>query len=387
MPEASKVTREQMRSRLVRYGELVPCRTAFIDTRTPGSESKENFTIIGPGVAENPDQHVHIREPHGFNIGAARQPPGCVNSQHSHETAEVFWIHSGRWRFMTGEHGEDGEVVLERGDTISIPIHVFRGFENIGGGEGFMFAALGGDDPGRVTWAPYVFDDARKYGLVLLESGRLIDTEAGEVVPGDEPVMPATTAEQVAELTRLDSAALESCVARYSEVQAAAASGLAGQARGGSVAEFPVIGQRNEAEGVPQAPLSWTHGFHLRRIRFDPGAALPAHSRREEEVWTIHDGRLRIRWETHALDLGPGDTLTIPIGLARRVENASAEPVEAFVVRGSDSPSPLHWSPGNKGGMVAARDERRVKAVKQMRDRFLSMPEGYSHNRDEANAR
>ena len=107
MPIANQVTREQMRARLVRYGELVPCRTAFIDTRTPGSESKENFTIIGPGVAENPDQHVHIREPHGFNIGAARQPPGCVNSQHSHETAEVFWIHSGRWRFMTGEHGED----------------------------------------------------------------------------------------------------------------------------------------------------------------------------------------------------------------------------------------------------------------------------------------
>ena len=72
MPGASQITREQMRARLVRYGELVPCRTAFIDTRTPGSEEKENFTIIGPGVAENPDQHVHIREPHGFNIGAAR---------------------------------------------------------------------------------------------------------------------------------------------------------------------------------------------------------------------------------------------------------------------------------------------------------------------------
>ena len=233
MPAASQVTREQMRARLVRYGELVPCRTAFIDTRTPGSESKENFTIIGPGVAENPDQHVHIREPHGFNIGAARQPPGCVNSQHSHETAEVFWIHSGRWRFMTGEHGEDGEVVLERGDTISIPVHVFRGFENIGSGEGFMFAALGGDDPGRVTWAPYVFDDARKYGLVLLESGRLIDTEAGEAVPDGEPVMPATTAGQVAELKRLDSAALDSCVARYHDGNGAADSLLARNASAG----------------------------------------------------------------------------------------------------------------------------------------------------------
>ena len=77
-----------MAARLVRYADLIPCRTAFIDTRTPGSTEKENFTIIGAGVSENPDQHVHITEKHGFNIGAARQPFGCVNSQHSHDTAE-----------------------------------------------------------------------------------------------------------------------------------------------------------------------------------------------------------------------------------------------------------------------------------------------------------
>ena len=344
MPGASQITREQMRARLVRYGELVPCRTAFIDTRTPGSEEKENFTIIGPGVAENPDQHVHIREPHGFNIGAARQPPGCVNSQHSHETAEVFWIHSGRWRFMTGERGEDGEVVLERGDTISIPIHVFRGFENIGSGEGFMFAALGGDDPGRVTWAPYVFDDARRYGLVLLESGRLIDTQAGEAVPAGEPVMPATTAAQVAELKRLDSAALESCVARCRAANGAAYSVLARNASAGRVSEQAIIGQANPKEGVPQAPLPWKHGFHLRRIEFDPGARLPAHSRREEEVWTVHEGHLRISWGTEALELGPGDVLTVPIGLARTIENPTAQPAEAFVVRGGDSPHGPQWA-------------------------------------------
>ena len=344
MPTARQVTREQMRARLVRYGELVPCRTAFIDTRTPGSEEKENFTIIGPGVAENPDQHVHIREPHGFNIGAARQPPGCVNSQHSHETAEVFWIHSGRWRFMTGEHGEDGEVVLERGDTISIPIHVFRGFENIGGGEGFMFAALGGDDPGRVTWAPYVFDDARKYGLVLLESGRLIDTQAGEAVPVGEPVMPATTAVQVAELKRLDSASLKSCVARYYDGNVAADSVLARNASGGGVSEQAIIGQDNPEEGVPQAPLAWKHGFHLRRLEFGPGARLPAHLRREEEVWTVHEGRLRIAWGRESLDLAPGDVLTVPIGLERTIENPTADPAEAFVVRGGDSPAGPHWA-------------------------------------------
>ena len=29
---------------IVRYGELQPCRSAFIDAHTPGSDQKENFT-------------------------------------------------------------------------------------------------------------------------------------------------------------------------------------------------------------------------------------------------------------------------------------------------------------------------------------------------------
>ena len=52
-------------SRIIRYGELIPCKTAFIDAHTPGSDQKENFTIIGAGVSESPDQHVHLALPHG----------------------------------------------------------------------------------------------------------------------------------------------------------------------------------------------------------------------------------------------------------------------------------------------------------------------------------
>ena len=179
----ANTTSELLAERLVRYDELRPCTTAFIDTRTPGSAEKENFTIIGPGVAESPDQHVHIEIPHGFNIGGARQPPNCVNSQHSHETAEVFIVHSGTWAFLLGPNKEDGEVVLGPGDTISIPIQVFRGFENIGEDVGFLFAVLGGDDPGHVTWAPYVFDNAKEYGLILLEDGSLVDTTRARRFP------------------------------------------------------------------------------------------------------------------------------------------------------------------------------------------------------------
>ncbi|MEZ5789895.1 MAG: hypothetical protein R3D34_03560 [Nitratireductor sp.] len=43
-----------MEARIVRYGDLKPCKTAFIDAHTPGSDQKENFTIIGGGVSESP---------------------------------------------------------------------------------------------------------------------------------------------------------------------------------------------------------------------------------------------------------------------------------------------------------------------------------------------
>ena len=157
------MTPQDMEARIVRYGDLKPCKTAFIDAHTPGSDQKENFTIIGGGVSESPDQHVHIKDTPGFNIGAAGQPPKCRNSLHSHRTAEVFFVLKGRWRFFWGRWGNAGEVVLEEGDIINIPTGIFRGFENIGTDYGMIMAVLGGDDAGGgVIWAPQVIEDATR---------------------------------------------------------------------------------------------------------------------------------------------------------------------------------------------------------------------------------
>ena len=177
-------------NRLVRYGELIPCKTAFIDTHTPGSDQKENFTIIGSGVSENPEQHVHISIPHGFNIGGAGQPPKCNNSLHSHRTAEVFFVLSGRWRFFWGRYGNAGEVILEKGDIFNIPTGIFRGFENIGETYGMLMAILGGDDAGGgVIWAPEVLSEAKKHGLILSEKGKIYDTLKDQKIPNDENEM------------------------------------------------------------------------------------------------------------------------------------------------------------------------------------------------------
>ena len=218
------MTPQEMEQRIVRYGDLMPCKTAFIDAHTPGSDKKENFTIIGGGVSESPDQHVHIRETPGFNIGAAGQPPHCRNSLHDHNTAEVFFVLRGRWRFFWGRWGTAGEVVLEEGDIFNIPTGIFRGFENIGLDYGMIMAVLGGDDAGGgVLWAPQVIEEAAAHGLVLGENGVLYDTKQGESLPENvAPMKVMSDAELALRGEPATSEVLPNHVARYWDLMALA---------------------------------------------------------------------------------------------------------------------------------------------------------------------
>ncbi len=304
--------------RIVRYDELIPCMDAFIDTRTPGSDKKENFTIIGPGVSENPNQHVHIAEPHGFNIGGARQPANCTNSQHSHDTVEVFYIHKGTWAFRTGEKGQDAEVILKPGDLISIPTGVFRGFENIGDDIGYLWAVLGGDDPGRVLWAPYVFDMAEDYGLVLLENGSLVDTGKGEVVPEGKSPMPVTTQAQVDALSHFTDQELRNCCITSDE-------DVPVLTRGGLTMR-KLIGADTK--------LGWPHGFSLNHMALMPGAGADQLRFPGPEVLFVHTGELVVKLEDETWRLFPGDTATIPQGVSRQFVNDTEKRVEFLRVRG-----------------------------------------------------
>ena len=305
-------TARDLENRVVRYGDLRPCLNAFIDTRTPGSERKENFTVIGPGVSENPDQHVHIPEPHGFNIGGARQPPNCANSQHSHETSEVFVVHTGRWRIDFGEDADDASGEVGPGDVVSFPTRAFRGFTNIGEGDepGFLWFVLGRDDPGRVTWAPRVFELAKDYGLQLLEDGGLIDTARGETPPPGVGPMPVTTREQVASLRRMTADDLDSVVARAPSAPAPG--------------ETLVIGKGGE---LPPAD-----SFTLSRLTLDGSEQPEMQGRDAAEVVFVQAGRVEVRTPEATVSLGPGDTITVPVGLPRCYLSEGAATL--IVVRG-----------------------------------------------------
>ncbi len=333
----SEYSQAAMTARLVRYADLIPCRTAFIDTRTPGSTEKENFTIIGPGVSENPDQHVHITERHGFNIGAARQPFGCINSQHSHDTAEVFVVHSGSWRLLFGPNREDGTLDIHPGDVVSVPTRMFRGFEKTDEGTGFLFTVLGEDDPGRVTWAPAVFEAAADYGLKLARGGTLIDTSLGEpelqhVELEDAPDYGAVSSLKTPPLEKLAECHLSASAMLGNPGSALAAPG---------VAEAAVISPQATRDGFPPGPIVgwWRHGFSLRRLTLETGAYVPLHTRAEAEVIFVQAGTLEVSWRDGAIMMGAGDTLSVPIGLAHAFRNTASVPMTAFIVRGAEDPA------------------------------------------------
>ena len=324
-----------LHDRLVPYAQLIPCKNAFIDTRSPGSDKKENFTIIGPGVAENPDQHVHISIPHGFNIGGARQPAGCLNSQHSHLTEEVFVVHQGQWAFRTGVNADDGEIILERGDIISLPTDVFRGFENVGEGLGYLYAVLGGDDPGRVLWAPSVFELASEHGLILLENGALVDTNLGQTIPEGLQPMPVTTDAQIAEHRIVNSEQLKDIVIRRHQFAWTNSSALA---QFSGVQEAPLIGPASPSEGLEQPKLNWSHNFAVRALTLQPGAFIPSHIRREEEVIFVLEGQLQVSVGEQSVAMTEGDTFTTPIGSTRSFSNPGDTVTTLYITRRGDTP-------------------------------------------------
>lgn len=322
------MTPQEMETRIVRYGELQPCRTAFIDAHTPGSDKKENFTIIGGGVSESADQHVHINIPHGFNIGAAGQPPKCRNSLHSHRTAEVFFVLKGRWRFFWGRWGNAGDVILEEGDIFNIPTGIFRGFENVGEDYGMIMAILGGDDAGGgVVWAPQVIEDAADHGLILSERGRLYDSKKGESLPDDEMPMPLLTDEELKafpEPTSME--VVGGYVRRFRDMMAIS-----------DRAPITVIGEKGIIRDKP--------GFEVKFISRSSAVSNEKQSHAKPSVLMPVKGYWRVAWFGGSAILAPGDTMSVPENLAHAFAPSMTGEAAIYQVLSTDDDAGPTWKP------------------------------------------
>ena len=338
------LTTEELQRRHIRRSQYRSCDDAFIDVRLPGSTPKENYSIVGPGVTQNADQVVNLREPHGFNIGAAGMGPGITNNQHLHFTSEVFIACEGTFTLRWGAAGEEGEAVLEAGDVMCMPTWMFRGFSNSGHTHGFLMTVLGGDDTGGIIWSPDVMRRARATGLYLGRDNQLIDVPAGDPPPADEQLLPLMPANEVAALRHWSAPELMTRCVKPAQRDFRCAT-LDTVLPGHAWQLAPVIGWGLSQHRDHRPAVTDPQGFSVEWLRVPPGQRSAAITLQQPAVLVHSAGPLSVAFNPTAdrLDaaLGPWDSLSLPARCRFSfINTGSADALALLVVQGDGPKCP-----------------------------------------------
>jgi mannose-6-phosphate isomerase-like protein (cupin superfamily) len=170
------LTEAEMERHIARWQKQKSTHAAFIDTKIPGHE-REIWSIIGTGNLEDPNLPKPPIPAQDFTLAIVRAEPGKGAALHSHLTQEVFIPLTGRWEVFWGPEGKRS-AVLEPYDVISLPVHLMRGFRNVGMDAALLLAVVGGKEPGKVGWPESVKQKARAAGVELDSEGLLHEVNA-----------------------------------------------------------------------------------------------------------------------------------------------------------------------------------------------------------------
>ncbi|GAB37029.1 hypothetical protein GOOTI_254_00220 [Gordonia otitidis NBRC 100426] len=345
-PETS-ISQAELRRRTIHRADFVSCNQAFIDCRTPGSDQKQNYSMIGRGVSQSADQFVNLAEPHGFQIGAAAMPTGVTNNLHLHFTAEVFLCFRGKFLLRWGVDGSEGEAVLSEGQIASIPTWIFRGFTNIGPDDGILFTVLGMDETGGIIWSPSVLADAKEHGLLLTADGKLLDTIAGDEAPDDDQLVQPLTAEQLATLPHYSEEQMRARIAAAEDIDWSDRALLDSALPGGGVEVGPVIGF-GFSENRDQLPrIVAPHGHAATWLRAKPGQGVSLHRHAENTVLMVKDGdwEITVNRGSEALSvvLSEWGMVSIPPNTFRSMRNVGETDALMLVVTSGDGRVRLEW--------------------------------------------
>ena len=332
--------------RVIRPGEFVADRSAFVDVRLPRSSGKASYSLIGPGVSQNPDQVVNLPEAHGFHVGAASMGHGVVNNQHMHFTAEVFICTRGAWRMRIGEHGQQ-TLDISAGTVFSVPTWVFRGFENIGPDDGWLYAVLGGDETGGIVWAPSVLRAAAETGLFLGPDGTVIEATDGWAPKNCvEPLGPS-------QLSSLDSysdtdlAARAVTLADLAWSRHALLSSVSLNGASPPVELAPVIGHGVTEDRHHRPPITNPHGFSVEWLRAAPGASFGLHRLAAPQAVILTGGRWEVSVNRGADRLAErpeeGSVVSVPPGAWRDFVNVGESEAYALIVCNSQQRPRILW--------------------------------------------
>ena len=380
------LTEQQIKERFIPFSSLRYTTDAFIDYRIPGCGPKKNYALIGPGVSQNPNQPVSLREKHGFQVGGVSMPAGVTNPPHMHFTAEVFICTKGTWQFHWGFNPEPSTAEFGEGDICSVPTWIYRGFKNIGNDEAFMFTGLGRDDTGGILWGPATLDAARAQGVHLTDDYRIIDEQLGQKLSDtDKRLQPMTPAE-IAALRQWSPQEMAQRIVRFKDLQWSANALLDSILPGCGAQMAPVIGLGMTQERNHAAPVGNSHGFSIEWLKLPAGGSVSRHSLAEKQVLMVYRGAVEISVEI-ATEVRPGqasvshvargtsegwDSFAMPADCLRSYKNKSDTEAVMLLMTPGDGRKTIHWAPdvvAAAGEMDRAVDANGFVGLKRFVDR------------------
>ena len=348
------ITPEALAERHIPFSSLRYSTEAFVDYCIPECTPKYNYALIGPGVSQNPNQPINLREPHGFQVGAVSMPHGKTNPAHMHFTCEVFICVRGNWRVRWGFNPEDLHAEIGEGDIVSVPTWIYRGFTNVGVDDGFMFTALGGDHTGGVLWGPTTLAAAAERGVRLTEDYRIVDASRGDTLQPHEKLLQPMTPEEIAALRRWSPAEMAQRIVRHADLAWSTHGFLDSALPGGGAQLAPVIGLGISQDRNALAPLANAHGLSIEWLRIPPGGQVSRHRLREKQVLIAKAGVLELGVETtagersHRLhgEAAAWDSFAVPAEVWRTLRNPGATEARALVLTAGDQRKRIEWDAG-----------------------------------------
>ena len=345
------ITAADIHQRFIPFSGLRYSTEAFIDYCIPECQPKYNYALIGPGVSQNPNQPVSLREPHGFQVGGVSIPHGRVNPPHMHFTCEVFICARGDWRVQWGFNPEASEADIGEGDICSVPTWLYRGFTNIGVDDGFLFTALGGDATGGILWGPTTLARAAAQGVVLTDDYRIIDASRGDIMPPGAGQLQPMTAAEIAALRVWSPAEMAQRIVRFKDLRWSRQALLDSALPGCGAELAAVIGLGMAQDRNLRSPLADAHGVSIEWLRIPAGGQVSRHLLHDKQVLIAKSGSIEIEVEASDASVrhtaygaaGAWDTMAIPADCWRTLRNRGAHSALALLLTSGDQRKRIRW--------------------------------------------
>jgi quercetin dioxygenase-like cupin family protein len=343
----------QLQQRYIAFSGLRYTTEAFIDYAIEACSPKYNYALIGPGVSQNPNQPVSLREPHGFQVGGVSMPHGKTNPPHMHFTCEVFMCFRGDWRIMWGFNPDEKHTHITEGDIVSVPTWIYRAFRNAGVDDGFLFSGLGRDDTGGILWGPWTIEAARQAGVYLTDDYRMIDTRRGEQLPEGSQLLQPMSASEIAALEDWSPERMSQRVVRFADLNWSAEALLDAPLPGHGAQMAPVIGLGMHQGRAVIAPVANAHGFSIEWLRVPAGGQVDWHRIAEKQVVLTKQGdvQLQIRADDGLFEQvlrgtdTAWDAYSVPADAWRRWVNTGTCEVLMLLLTAGDHKKTMEWSP------------------------------------------